>query len=542
MPAHLRRIGAMLAVTAAGLATVPPSAPLPAQRTLAPGPFAPTWESLEKNYRCPEWFRDAKLGIWAHWSAQCVPEAGDWYARNLYIQGIRQNEFHVAQYGHPSEFGFMEIDHLWRAEHWDPEKLIQLYVEAGARYLVALANHEDNFDTYDSKYHAWNAVNVGPHRDIVGTWVKIARAHGLRFGVSNHSSHAWHWFQPAYGYDPEGGKAGVRFDAFRLTKADGHGKWWDGLDPQELYCGPRIVLPDGIKTKAGARAWHVAHDLPWTEDPPPNDSQFANKWFFRAQDLVEKYDPDFLYLDNTGLPLGQAGLDLAAHFYNANVARHAGKLDGVLLAKGLRDERRHAVTLDFERVVPAEARDEPFQASTCIGDWHYWRDFDYKTVAHVIRIFVDVVSKNGTFLLSIPLRGDGTIDDRELAILKGLAKWNRVNGEGIFASRPWRIFGEGPTPVPSGRAADAPIAYTPADFRFTANGGRLYVFELAPPTSAVVVKSLGTNARFSHPIARVELLGSDEPLRWRQSADALTIEKPARLPDDEVNSFRVTFR
>ena len=531
----------LLAAPAFVFAAIPPPAPLPAGHTLAPGPVAANWESLEKNYRCPDWFRDAKFGIWAHWSAQSVPEEGDWYGRNMYMQGLKQNESHVAHYGPPSEFGFMEIDHLWTAEKWDPEKLMQLYVDAGARYFVALANHEDNFDTYDSKYQAWNSVNVGPKRDIIGTWAKVARVHGLRFGVSNHSSHAWHWFQTAYGYDPEGPKAGVRYDAFRLTKADGVGKWWDGLDPRDLYGIPTFVMPDGITTKKDARDWHDKNDLPWTEDPPPKDPAFTEKWFFRAQDLVDKYDPDFFYLDNTGLPLGQAGLDIAAHYYNANIARH-GKLDAVLTAKGLRDERRTAVTLDFERTVPAGLQEEPFQSSTCIGAWHYQRGQTYKTVGHVLRIFVDIVSKNGTFCLSIPMRGDGTIDEQELGVVQGIAKWNKVNGEGIFASRPWKIFGEGPTQIPRGRAGDAPIAYTSADFRFTTKDGKLYVFALTPPTEALTIKSLGASAEFSRPIASVALVGSDEALHWTQNADALTIEKPARLPSDDVVSFRVTFK
>ncbi|HVU33989.1 MAG TPA: alpha-L-fucosidase [Opitutaceae bacterium] len=532
----------LLAAPALLCAAIPPPAPLPATRKITPGPVAPNWPSLEAHYQCPEWFRDAKFGIWAHWSAQSVPEQGDWYARNMYIQGTPQNRYHVAHYGHPSEFGFMEIDHRWTAAHWDPEALMELYVAAGARYFVALANHEDNFDTYNSKYQAWNAVNVGPHRDIIGTWEKVAREHGLRFGVSNHSSHAWHWFQSAYGYDPEGPKAGVRYDAYRLTKADGKGKWWDGLDPRDLYGKPAIVMPDGITTIAAAQAWQVAHTLPWTEDPPPHDPEFANKWFFRAQDLIDKYDPDFLYLDNTGLPLGQVGLDLAADYYNTALARHGGRLDRVLTAKGLHDQRRTAVTLDFERTVPAGLMAEPFEASTCIGDWHYRRDITYKTVGQVVRILTDVVSKNGTFLLSIPIRGDGTIDNREVAILHGIAAWTKVNGEGIYGSRPWTRFGEGPTVVPRGRAADSPLPYTPQDFRFTTNRGHLYVFEMAPPTAEVRIQSLGLGEAGARRVADVEVVGSGEKLRWRQDAGALTIEKPDRLPCADVCSYRVTFQ
>jgi alpha-L-fucosidase len=516
--------------------------PLPAERQIAAGPFQPTWESLSAHYQCPEWFRDAKFGIWAHWSAQCVPEQGDWYARSMYIQGTAPYDYHVAHYGHPSEFGFMELDHRWKAEHWDPERLMELYIAAGAKYFVALANHEDNFDCYDSKYHAWNSVNVGPQRDIVGIWARVARAHGLPFGVSNHSSHAWHWFQTAYGYDAKGPRAGVRYDAYRLTTADGKGKWWDGLDPQDLYGGPRIVIPDGFTSMKVAQAWHDAHDLPWTEAPPPDDPHFVNAWFFRLQDLIDKYDPDFLYLDNTELPLGQAGLDIAAHFYNANIARHGGRLEAVLTAKGLRPEHRRALVQDWERSVGDGIQPHPFETDTCIGQWHYKKDIQYQTVGQVARILVDVVSKNGTLLLSIPQRGDGTIDEREVAFLQDMAAWMKVNGEGIFSSRPWKVYGEGPTQVPRGRAADQPLPYTQNDIRFTTRDGRLYMFVMAIPTEAIAVKSLGLAAGLAPPIAVVSLVGSNEPVRWKQDEDALRIEKPARMPSADVISFKVTFK
>lgn len=518
------------------------TAPLPAERAIAAGPFQSTWDSLSEHYQCPEWFRDAKFGIWAHWSAQCVPEQGDWYARSMYIEGTKQYNYHLAHYGHPSQFGFMEIDHLWKAEHWDPEQLMELYIAAGAKYFVALANHEDNFDCYDSKYHAWNSVNVGPHRDIVGTWARVTRAHGLHFGVSNHSSHAWHWLQPAYGYDAEGPLTGIRYDAYQLTKADGKGKWWDGLDPQDLYGGPHIVIPDGFTSMNAAQAWHDAHDLPWTEAPPPNDPHFVNEWFFRLQELIDKYDPDFLYLDNTELPLEQAGLDIAAHFYNANIARHGGRLEAVLTAKGLRPEHRRALVQDWERSVSGGIQFYPFEADTCIGQWHYKKDIQYKTVGQVVRILADVVSKNGILLLNIPQRGDGTIDEREVVFLEGMAKWMKVNGEGIFSSRPWKVYGEGPTKVPRGRAGDQPLPYTQSDLRFTTRDGKLYVFVMAIPTEAIAVESLGLAAGLAPPIAAVSLVGSNEPVRWKQDREALHIEKPARMPSADVISFKVTFQ
>jgi alpha-L-fucosidase len=517
------------------------SEPLPTERSIAPGVFEPTWESLIEHYECPEWFRDAKLGFWAHWSAQCVPEQGDWYARNMYIQGTRQNVYHVTHYDHPSTFGFMEIDHLWRADKWDPNQLMELYVAAGAKYFVALANHEDNFDMYDSRYHAWNSVNVGPQKDIVGIWANVARKHGLRFGVSNHSSHTWHWFQPAYGYDAEGPLAGVRYDAYRLKKEDGRGKWWDGLDPEELYGKPTYVIPDGFTSKTNAREWHADANA-WNEAPPTNNPAFVDNWFFRLQDLIDHYKPDFLYLDNTGLPLGQTGLDIAAHFYNSNMSLHDGHLEAVLTAKGLRGETNRAMVRDWERSIPDSIQEFPFEYDTCIGDWHYQENIKYKTVGHVVRSLVDVVSKNGTMLLNIPQRGDGSIDEREIAFLHGMAKWIRVNGVAIYGTRPWHRFGEGPTEVPRGRAADLELPYTQRDIRFTSKDGALYAFVMALPSQAITIESLGLNVERAGPIQHIELIGSDETIRWEQKPDILKIEKPEKFPCENVIVFKITFR
>lgn len=515
--------------------------PLPAERSIAPGIFAPTWESLAEHYQCPEWFRDAKFGIWAHWSAQSVPGQGDWYARNLYVQGTRQNIYHVEHYGHPSEFGFMEIDHLWRAEKWDPEQLMDLYVAAGAKYFVALANHEDNFDTYNSRYHAWNSVNVGPRRDIVGTWAKVARAHGLRFGVSNHSSHTWHWFQPAYGYDVEGPRAGVRYDAYRLTKENGRGKWWEGLDPQDLYGKPTFVIPDGFTSRTNARDWFEKANA-WTEAAPTNHPAFADNWFFRLQDLLDQYQPDFLYLDNKGLPLGQAGLDIAAHFYNANMAQHDGHLEAVLTAKGLQDNQNLAAVRDWERSVPDAIQDHPFEYDTYIGDWHYLENAKYKTVGQVVQSLVDIVSKNGTMLLNIPQRGDGTIDASEVAFLKGMAEWIRVNGVAIYGTRPWFQFGEGPTKVPRGKAGDEELPYTQEDIRFTTKAGALYAFVMKLPSKTITIESLGLNAKPAGSIRNIELVGSNETIRWQQDSQALKIETPSKFPCENVIAFKIAFK
>jgi alpha-L-fucosidase len=518
-----------------------------ATKAAAAGPFEPNWESLAKNYQCPEWFRDAKFGIWAHWSAQCVPEQGDWYARQMYLQGGGQYNFHVKTYGHPSKFGFMEIDNLWKAEQWEPEKLMDLYVRAGAKYFVSLANHHDNFDNYNSKYHAWNSVNVGPKKDIVGAWAKVARSRGLHFGVSNHSAHAWHWFQTAYGYDGDGPLAGVRYDAYTLTAADGKGKWWEGLDPQELYTGRNIVIPDGITGVKAVNDWHTKNDRPWSENPPSMNPEFTRKWFLRCQDLVDKYRPDLLYFDNIGnLPLGQAGLDIAAHYYNTSMRWHHGKIEAVLNVKGLDEARRPGAVEDYERGSSDVIQPAAWQTDTCIGDWHYNRRvFDqhrYKSVATVVHTLLNVVSKNGNLLLSIPVRGNGTIDEDEIAFLQGMEKWMTVNSEGIFGSRPWKVYGEGAARGGGGMFNENRVSFSERDIRFTTKGGALYAYLLGwPGDKPTVITTLATNSPYldGQSIRDISLLGFAGKLDWTQDEKGLTVNMPPVQPSEHAVGLKI---
>jgi alpha-L-fucosidase len=498
--------------------------------------FAPNWGSLIENYRAPDWFRDAKLGLWAHWSAQCVPETGDWYARSMYVQGTREYQHHLASYGHPTEFGFMEIENLWKAQHWDPAALLDLYKKAGAKYFVALANHHDNFDTYDSRYHEWNAVRVGPRRDIVGTWAKLARERGLRFGVSNHSAHSWHWYQVAYGYDPEGSRAGQRYDAFRLRKENGRGKWWEGLDPQALYTGPSIVMPDGITTIQTARDWHEQNDRIWDEKAPVNNPDFTRRWLLRCRDLIDKYRPDLIYFDNFDLPLGQAGLDIAAHYYNSSMDWNDGRLEGVLNIKMVPLERRTAVVEDVERGFREGIEPLPWQTDTCIGDWHYNRSvFDnhrYKPAASVIHRLCDIVSKNGNLLLSIPLRGDGTIDSDEGKILADMAAWMSASGEALYGTRPWRTFGEGPTRVSGGMFGENNnAAFTARDLRFTTKSGALYAIMLGWPENGMMnIASLAQDSALAPgTIESVHLVATNESLRFNRDRKGLSLRIPEGL-------------
>jgi alpha-L-fucosidase len=523
---------------------------------MAEGKFAPTWQSLSQ-YEVPEWFRDAKFGIWAHWGPQCEPEQGDWYARSMYFEpGAKRpewmgsvNEWHRQHYGHPSEFGFKDIIHAWRAEKWDPEKLVALYARAGAQYFFALANHHDNLDLWDSKYQPWNSVRVGPQKDLIAGWAKAARAHGLRFGVSVHAAHAWSWYEVAQGSDKTGPFAGVPYDG-KLTKADGKGKWWDGLDPQDLYAqnhtpSPNFEQPDSILAR-----WN------WNNGVTQPDAAYCEKFYNRTVDLINRYNPDLVYFDDTALPLwpvSDAGLQIAAHFYNSNMKLHHGKLEAVLFGKILTEDQRRCMVWDIERGQSNVIEPQPWQTDTCIGDWHYNRpvfeQHRYKTAKTVIHTLADVVSKNGNLLLNIPVRGDGTIDDDELAVVEGITRWMDVNRESIFGTRPWEICGEGPA-----LGTDAPMdgpgfnegkgkPFTAEDIRFTQKNGALYAIVLGVPTAPVSIKALGKNSpHASKAIAQVELLGNSEKITWEQKADALVIQPTAKAPSENAIVYRVTFR
>lgn len=520
---------ATMSVASAARAATPP------RLTAKAGQFSATWESLLAHYKAPDWFRDAKFGIWAHWGVQCMPEFGDWYARRMYIQGDKAYDHHVATYGHPTEVGFMDLVPRWKAERWEPGRLLDLYKSAGAKYFVALANHHDNFDNYASTHNPWNSTRLGPRKDLIGGWARAARERGLRFGVSNHSAHAWHWWQTAYGYDAEGPRAGQRYDAFRRTRANGVGKWWEGRDPQQLYTGPNIVIPDGVKTIAEANRWHEANDRVWDESPPAMNPAFTANWLARCTELVDKYRPDLLYFDNFNLPLGQAGLDMAAHFYNQSIAWHSD-LQAVINVKTLPPEKRAAVVDDVERGFRANIEPYAWQTDTCIGDWHYSRDVynrdRYKTSASVIHRLCDIVSKNGNLLLSIPVRADGSIDEKEQAIVEEIGAWMSLNGEAIYGTRPWRTFGEGPTRVGEGNFSEQRAnALTAEDIRFTKKGDTLYAMLLGPPTGrTVTITSLAEAGPYgAGRLDRVELVGSNTPLKFTRRAQHLVVELPESM-------------
>ncbi|HEY5553245.1 MAG TPA: alpha-L-fucosidase, partial [Opitutaceae bacterium] len=439
-------------------------------------------------------------------------------------------------YGHPSQAGFKDVIHRWKAENWDPDKLVALYKRAGARYFFALANHHDNLDLWNSKYQPWNSVRVGPRKDLIAGWARAARANGLKFGVSVHSAHAWSWYEVAQGADKSGEFAGVPYDG-KLTAADGKGTWWEGLDPQDLYeqrhtPSPRFDDPGSI---------HERWD--WDNGAVLPDAAYCERFYNRTMDLINQHKPDLVYFDDTALPLwpvSDAGLRLAAHYYNQS-ERESGAADVVVFGKVLREDQKRAIVWDVERGAPNEIQKHAWQTCTCIGSWHYDRSIHeqkrYKSAHNVVQMLADIVSKNGNLLLSIPVRGDGTIDDEELAIVEGIAAWMTVNRDAIFGTRPWKVFGEGP--ASDGVALNAQgfnegkgKPYTAEDVRYTVSkdGRTLHAIVLERPAGPVALKSLGTSAGLlDRAIAGVELLGTTAPVKWSQGAEALALE-PGELP------------
>ena len=537
----------MIIVSSAIMLTAQTSYDVPVseeQEKMATGAFEPTWESLS-GYDVPEWFRDAKFGIWAHWGPQCVEGSGDWMARELYFEGNSRYEHHVKNYGHPSEFGFKDILPLFKAENWDPEALVNFYKDVvGAEYFFVLGNHHDNFDLWDSKYHEWNSMDIGPEKDILAGWAAAAEKAGLPLGISFHADHAWTWYEPSRRYDRHGPLAGVNYDGW-LTKEDGYKlnpdgteKWWKGLDPQKLYAQNHPLSERTWADGAIHSQWG------WGNGACPPTQEYVTDFYNRTLDAINRYKPDLIYFDVTVLPfypISDAGMKITTHMYNQppKPELKSGKetTTSVVFGKILSDDQKKALVWDVERGAPNEIMPEPWQCCNCIGNWHYNTEFYennwYKDAHTVAKLLVDIVSKNGNMLLSVPLRADGTFDEKEEAILREFGAWMQVNKESIVATRPWKIFGEGPI-------ADSDITinaqgfndgnYTRAgadEIRFTQTDNYLYVTALAwPEDGKITVKSLAKSSPlFKGNIRNLELLGYGKVM-FERTAEALVITLP----------------
>jgi alpha-L-fucosidase len=476
---------------------------------IAPGPFQATAESL-KAYQTPEWFRDAKFGIWAHWGPQAVARSGDWYARWMYVPGHRHYEHHLKHYGHPSKAGYKDLIPLWTAEKFDPEGLMELYVAAGAKYFVSMGVHHDNFDLWNSRHHRWNAAAMGPKRDIVGAWRDAARKRGLRFGVSEHLGASHNWFRPSQQFDHFWPKFGVDYDGANPEYSDLYHPKHD-----EIY-------------KGNSETWYTTN------------TAYHQVWLRRIRDLVDSYQPDLLYSDG-GMPFGEVGRSLVAHFYNRSM-KH-GRVDAVYNCKALGSGEFYpeACVQDVERGVMSGVNPLPWQTDTSNGDWFFADGDKYKTAPEVIRMLADIVSKNGNLLLNVALYPDGSLPPESQTLVNELAPWMRVNAEAIHGTRPWVVHGEGPTETAAGAFKES-AEYTAQDIRFTTKGASLYAITLGEPGGAVAIKSLGRLAGLERRAVRnVRLLGVPQPLKFQQTDTALVIELPQRLPTGHASAFRISF-
>ena len=442
--------------------------PLP----IADGPFTADWKELSQIYTVPEWWRDAKFGAWAHWDPQSMPEQGDWYARGMYIQGSRQYEYHLKHFGHPSEYGYKDIANNWVIDKWNPEELMNLYVEMGARYFMAMGVHHDNFDCWNSKYQPWNSVRVGPKVDIVGTWEKIARKHGLHFGIGFHNTppRTWGQFMPVrYTSDKTGPKQGIPYDALQTIK-DGKGKWWEGMDPVDLY-GPIHTSKDD--------ALH---------------SPFANQFMWRIDDAISKYHPDIIYFDehagdsqvDLGVHMGLGFLapQLIANYYNKSLKWNNKKMEVVVNLKGVGGRWNsfqnspnllpfvdRSLVKSSEFVIEPEIMAYSFQTETSIADWHYMTGMKYMDAKKIIELLMENVCRNGTMLLNLTQHGRGDLDSVVIQTCKDVGAWLKINGEAVYGSRPFEVYGEN-------------------NVRYTRNEGYIYATVLNWNDSLLNLKSL----------------------------------------------------
>ena len=512
LPAVCLAVVAMLPQLASAQIEYPPEThaiPIPRMESLPlkAGPFKGTVDSLEQ-FQAPDWFRDGKFGIWAHWGPQAVPGDGDWYARHIYEEGSGVYNDHVKEYGHPSKSGYKDIIPLWKAEKWDPDRLMALYKAAGAHYFVAQAVHHDNFDNWDSKYHKWNSVEMGPHKDMLALWQQAAKKQGLPFGFSEHLGHAFDFMQASHGADKNGPLAGVPYDGNSSA-------FWD------LY-----TLP----TSTNADEWY-------TSDP-----RWPQEWYARLYDAVTRYKPDLLYSDG-GYPYKQAGLNIVAQLYNLSVQQHNGKLEAVYCCKknyGNTDYYDGTCVQDVERGGMNSIQPFAWQTDTSTGDWYYNRHDHYKSSSEIIGTLMDIVSKNGNLLLNVVLYPDGSLPPEMQNFLSEMAAWTKVNGEAVFSTRPWVIYGEGPT-VTKGGAFNENVSFTAHDLRFTRKGNDIYATTLGVPTGQVVIRALASGS----PLAtgeptKVTLLGTKEDPKWSRTTDGLIIQLPAALPCKSALSFKIS--
>ena len=474
--------------------------PLP----VAKGVYSANWKGLSQVYTVPEWWREAKFGAWSHWDPQSMPEQGDWYARGMYMPGDKQYNYHLKNFGHPSEYGYKDICNNWVIDKWNPEELMDLYQEMGARYFMAMGVHHDNFDCWNSTYQPWNSVRVGPKQDVVGIWEKVAREHGMRFGIGFHNTPGRTWGQfmtVRYTSDKSGPKQGVPYDALQ-TILDGKGKWWEGMDPVDLY-GP-------------------VHDK-----KNPLQSPFANQFMWRVDDAISKYHPDLIYFDehagNSQMDLGvNMGLGflaptLIANYYNKSMQWNKGKMDVVIHLKAVGGRYNsfqnnpellplvdRSLVKSTEAIIESQITPYSFQTETSIAEWHYLTGQKYKDAKEVVELLMQNVSRNGTMLLNITQHNRGDLDPELTRICKDIGAWMKVNGEAVYGSRPFEVFG------------DKRVLYTRSK-------EHVYATLLDWNGATITLDALKNGGATLGKVTKVEILGSDVSVKFVQNEKGLTV-------------------
>lgn len=480
-------------------------------KNLEAGPYSPMRSSL-MEYRVPEWYRDAKFGIFIHWGVYSVPAFdSEWYPRNMYIKGQKAYEHHIKTYGPQDKFGYKDFIPMFKAEHFNADKWVDLFCDAGARYVVPVAEHHDGFAMYDSAFTKWTAKKMGPKRDLIGELVKSIRKRGLRLGLSNHRIEHWFFME-----------GGMEFAS-------------DVRDPRwaDLY-GPAKPM-----------------DSPFSE---ALGTHWLDEWLVRCCEAVDKYEPDLFYFDWwINYHMAKEHLRrFTAYFYNHAAQRNQGAVVNYkyeALPYG-------AAVQDFERFLPTDIRSDYWQLDTAVAknSWCHIENIDYKTASSLIHDLVDVVSKNGNLLLNIGPRADGIIPDGDKKLLLGIGKWLKINGEGIYGTRPWKVFGEGPAgssakssatvlPCHEGNLlSEADIgAYGATDIRFTSKGSRtLYAICLGWPDKSLLIRSLGSHLKlYKNDVKDVQLLGYNGKLKWERNAEGLKIDFPERRPCEHAFTLKI---
>jgi alpha-L-fucosidase len=512
---------------------------------IAPGPFEPTWDSIRRNYPgVPDWFREAKFGVFVHWGPQASGKSGDWYARRLYRQGEAAYNNHLKNFGHPSEVGYKEVLRDWTAPKWDAAALTTAFHDAGMRFMMVVGVHHDNYDLWDSKFQPWNSVNIGPRKDLIGGWAEEARKRGMKFAITFHHEYSWWWWADAYRADQSGPKAGIPYDG-TLTLADGKGRWWEGYDPRLLYNINLGEYTDG----AGKPVTEIAFGRKGIfHDHLGYARWYAEQWALRIMDAIDKYDPDLFYTDgNSFEPFSgdrsgsgfkcDAGRRVVAHYYNRSLAKH-GKVDTLALIKF--QQGNPAVGRTIENNIPDRIiTDQPWIGENPVGDWYYAPGYTYAAV-NLVRSLLEYISRGGNYACAVPIDPEGGLEPACVTMLQDMGRWIKVNGAAVYGSHAWLKWGEGRVVMPNGALGPGQLRtpYTAGDIRFTTKDGAVHAWLMAwPEDGKVTIRSLAAGAG---EITGVSLLGSPAKLAWRQTPDGLVVQLPAEKPCDHAWCLEVS--